>query len=1202
MDLREGIRQSAEALGVDPVDLATAISYETGGTFDPRKRGPRTQWGQHRGLIQFGEPQARQFGVNWDDPIGSQLGADGAVVKYLKSTGVQPGMGLLDIYSAINAGGVGRYDRSDANNGGAPGTVRDKVEKQMGGHRAKAAALFGGTFSPVTSMVEGNVASTPEFTSRRESMLLQRETDGETPNLLEGAKLAVQSEWSGSYLLAQMGAEKFAPDDNFRFTPEIYKELTDGLHDDYLEMFDDAVSLEHAKAIRARADKMVEMERKLGLMGGAGAALRIGAAVADPVAIGAAILTDGVAAPAIFGAKVTRVGRALRAGVSAGAVNAGVEGYIASQNPTRGATDVLVAGLTGLAVGGALGAFIPTKADLELETVARNWGKEIFEGQGPVQSLGAHYNPEGLNISMSAAERQLLLAEGDAPTSALGKARIDMVGTLKQSEHPVIRRLAGHLAEDGVGNADGSVLQRAASENISHAMKTRMAIFYRTAEPAFKAWTKEQGIPLYKRAAYRETFFDEVGKAVRREDGFYTADVHVNKVANAMRQAQKDLLNFAKEKGLRGFDQVAENTEYLMRVFHHRKLDELTSKFGEGKLNRMIANSLVRGSDELDYEDALTIAQSYLKSIRSQKYQDVQLSRIFSEDQADMLETILKEQGDVPTERIANIVSAVRKPQADEGKIARGKRRLRLDETYREVYRGADGEEISVGIEDFLDNNAERLMTLYTRQITGAGFMSDALSHFKVPRMDGEVDAYAPSFETILGHIRETAGEFNMSPSQLRREIGKLETLYKANMGIPLKKGDDIGEALRLIRDYNFIRVMNQVGFAQIAEIGNILGNAGFRATMQNIPALRKVYSRAKDGSMSDELLDEIEVIWGTGTDRLRHTASNRMDDYGVYEGAGIGKIDNAIQTGKHITADISLMAPINMALHRMATRSLIQRFMNTAVDGSKPLSASRRASLGLSDEMLERVSGQMREHVYTSTGILGRNVKRINIDEWDDQEAASAFINAIDRWGRKVIQENDIGQMSEWMTTDLGKTLVQFRSFMVAAWTKQALTGAHHRDWDTFVAWSMSMLFGGLTYMAQTQINSVGREDREEYLAERLSTAAIGRSAFQRAGFSTIVPGATDTMLQMTGFEPAFAYGRTTGLNSGAVFGNPSADLLTNGLKAARGVIAAGTRSDYDYSQQDARALSSLLAFQNAMVIRNISQSLTSNLPRFSE
>jgi hypothetical protein len=83
---------------------------------------------------------AKDYGVTQDTSIADQLKAAG---RYLVDRGVKAGMGLLDIYSAINAGRVGLYDRSDANNGGAPGTVRDKVEKQMAGHRIKAAQLLG---------------------------------------------------------------------------------------------------------------------------------------------------------------------------------------------------------------------------------------------------------------------------------------------------------------------------------------------------------------------------------------------------------------------------------------------------------------------------------------------------------------------------------------------------------------------------------------------------------------------------------------------------------------------------------------------------------------------------------------------------------------------------------------------------------------------------------------------------------------------------------------------------------------------------------------------------------------------------------------------------------------------------------------------------------------------------------------------------
>lgn len=149
--LRDGIIETAQAIGADPVDLATAISYETAGTFDPMKAGPTTQWGQHRGLIQFGHPQAKQYGADFSSPeaaLRSQLGANGAVANYFRSSGFKPGMSGLDLYSTINAGAPGKYSASDANNGGAPGDVRDKWERQMSAHREKAMALLGGDYQP----------------------------------------------------------------------------------------------------------------------------------------------------------------------------------------------------------------------------------------------------------------------------------------------------------------------------------------------------------------------------------------------------------------------------------------------------------------------------------------------------------------------------------------------------------------------------------------------------------------------------------------------------------------------------------------------------------------------------------------------------------------------------------------------------------------------------------------------------------------------------------------------------------------------------------------------------------------------------------------------------------------------------------------------------------------------------------------------
>ena len=168
--LSSAIQQTAQQLGIDPVDLATVMSYETGGTFDPWVKGPMTKWGTHRGLIQWGEPQAAKYGVTQDMPIEQQVAAAG---RYLRDAGVKPGMGLIDIYSAVNAGAPGRYDRSDHKAGGAPGTVADKVMYQMEGHRKKAEALLGGTYTPTPG--DPDLDAIPY--GRRESLAAWAETE-----------------------------------------------------------------------------------------------------------------------------------------------------------------------------------------------------------------------------------------------------------------------------------------------------------------------------------------------------------------------------------------------------------------------------------------------------------------------------------------------------------------------------------------------------------------------------------------------------------------------------------------------------------------------------------------------------------------------------------------------------------------------------------------------------------------------------------------------------------------------------------------------------------------------------------------------------------------------------------------------------------------------------------------------------------------
>ena len=130
----DALKSAAAELGTSPEDLATVIGYETKGTFSPSIIGGAGN--RYQGLIQFGPTERKQYGANGGQSFAEQMPA---VVRYLKHRGFKPGMGLLDLYSTINAGRPGLYNRRDMN-----GSVREHVARMQAGQGARARMFLEG--------------------------------------------------------------------------------------------------------------------------------------------------------------------------------------------------------------------------------------------------------------------------------------------------------------------------------------------------------------------------------------------------------------------------------------------------------------------------------------------------------------------------------------------------------------------------------------------------------------------------------------------------------------------------------------------------------------------------------------------------------------------------------------------------------------------------------------------------------------------------------------------------------------------------------------------------------------------------------------------------------------------------------------------------------------------------------------------------
>jgi len=155
---RQAIEKGASDLGIDPVDYATAMAYESGGTFDPWQKGPVTKWGQHRGTIQYGEPQQKQYGVFPGQSFEDQV--TNSNVKYLKDKGVQPGMGFDQVYAAINGGSVRKnLATQDANTGR---TIADNIRNAQQQYRDKVLQRFWGGQEPQDEFAQFKQSQQPD--------------------------------------------------------------------------------------------------------------------------------------------------------------------------------------------------------------------------------------------------------------------------------------------------------------------------------------------------------------------------------------------------------------------------------------------------------------------------------------------------------------------------------------------------------------------------------------------------------------------------------------------------------------------------------------------------------------------------------------------------------------------------------------------------------------------------------------------------------------------------------------------------------------------------------------------------------------------------------------------------------------------------------------------------------------------------------
>lgn len=1013
------------------------------------------------------------------------------------------------------------------------------------------------------------------------------------------------------------GLESHFPDDeNFRLTPELITKYTEGIPEDKHDYLVDAVSLPHLEKLYDRAKESVKNQDTIAKYGWGGVALQVAAATADVPAIAATVLTEGYAAPYIWGNKISRLSRVFRNATASSVSAAAIESYLVSQNKMKDPYDILYAAGGGFLLGGAVsaGASIFGKASRDrYRKAALNTMKYAEESQaadvnqamidrGIDTGVGAAENPGSRSVQEMDIRRGNQLKIDDAesePFAAFGIARIDVVGQLKRSVLGLTRRVANILGEDAVepGEITADLIKTVGT-------KTTANKFYVTYDKSYNEWAKSSGIGAVGRTA--EVRRGEFGKLVADEieSPGTTTDPNVIEAARNTSIIFNDMLKDAKRANVKGYDVIPDDLTYFTHLWDGHRLLKADREYGPKIVKKLLSKSLMSANRTMDQDIADSIANGmYNKIIKSEVGMDAGMARAFSSSNKETLRDILLEEELLPLEQVDRLLSQLDFDR--EGLPSRARSRLKFDMSASEEFNGK-----TLHIKELMERDTEAVVNSYINTMQGRIALAK-----KGIYSDGD-------FESIKKDIQEEGKKLGADGiKQAEKDIERLDVLYALISGrtSPLMRNpsSDGQRLIRLLMDYNFIRVMNQVGFAQIAELGNAVSIDGVTGLLRVMPDLRGMVKRAKNGQLEDSVARDIEAFVGVGVDRNIQQSLNRYsveDMYGVGKGDRIDRAIGVMDKLKRATADISGLAGLTAIFERFAAKIATQTFVDVAYDipkgrfkklnfGKTTLeqdTAARLRSFGLDEKIWPRVVQQIKKHSTLRPSMFSQKRTRrdINMDAWDDIDAREALSYGIARWCRQSIQQNDVGNLNIHMTSTMGKIFTQFRAFMLVSHAKQFLHNIKRNDFAAYQSFMMSSFFGMMSYIAQTHVNSLGRADKKQFLEERLTAEELGKNAFARSSWAALFPSVIDYMAFAIGEDPVFQYKRTTGLATGFFSGAP----IINQLDTVGKVVSGGGRAllnpDYQWSRSQQRALNSLLPFQNAIGIKNILNQMVEGLP----
>lgn len=641
---------------------------------------------------------------------------------------------------------------------------------------------------------------------------------------------------------------------------------------------------------------------------------------------------------------------------------------------------------------------------------------------------------------------------------------------MRMSSNPVVRQYAQLLTEDASG-VGGKRVKNAAILKENHQTRI-LGNIVRENEVAYNLWAERQGInkldvkerfSIARREEFNRELTMELNKAFRGEE--------VNPVFKDVVESYSKLygrVNKTSERLSAGFRMDPIKT-YGFRPLRIKQ--DVLATLSEGQratLKQKISDHLI--AKEMNPSEASKVANGFVTGRIDGEAVDPSVRFTISDFDP--------EKWDIDgTFRSKKAQDTHDKLQATANMLADLDVSLRISD--------------DLMLADVLDNNHLSMARQYAERMSGLAALSDVgIVHPKI------LDVYIIS-------AKRGGGEYKA----LDRDIKAMEQVKAELLG----KRPDFATDVPFLNSFGSLMSSVQLGgatFAQAAEVSNILAHYGADAAFKMVPEVKgaiddiralKNGEKLKSNGLLAGLEEESGILHGVDG----YTNSTFFDQTGVTGDQAlsyVGKMDSAIRGLAYTNMKINGMRLMG-AMQSRVTANLISDYALTAAfkGGLDPKKMASLADAGFDEALLARIKAEAK---YTIKG------DSINID-WKSlsNETLDDFNIAVTRGTKQVIQGDMVGERGAWTHSSIARAVLLYRRFPIVAMEKQLIRQGQ-RGWG-FIAGALAYGFaaGSLMYSTRVYLNSLGREDAEEYRQKMLEPETFPMAVLSYVGQLGMLP-----------------------------------------------------------------------------------------------